>query len=157
MSARNGLRGVNTWTAAVALLTLAGAALRAFHLGAQSLWYDEGFSVYLATMPLREATLWTARDLAPPLYYYLLHFWQVVFGTSEAAVRSLSALVGTLTIPFMYLVGKMLFGRLAGFLAAVLVAASPLYIWYSQETRTYALLTFLGLVAAWFLLKVLSA
>ncbi len=157
MSARNGLRGVNTWTAAVALLTLAGAALRAFHLGAQSLWYDEGFSVYLATMPLREATLWTARDLAPPLYYYLLHFWQACFGTSEAAVRSLSALVGTLTIPFMYLVGRMLFGRLAGFLAAVLVAASPLYIWYSQETRTYALLTFLGLVAAWFLLKVLSA
>ncbi len=156
MSVRNRLGRVNTWTAAVALLTLAGAALRAFHLGAQSLWYDEGFSVHLATMSLREATAWTARDVAPPLYYYLLHFWLRLFGTSEAAARSLSALVGTLTIPAMYAVGRMLFGRLAGFLAAALVAASPLYIWYSQETRTYALLTFLGVVAAWFLLKVLT-
>ena len=156
VSVRNRLGGVSRWTAAVALLTLAGAALRAFHLGAQSLWYDEGFSVYLASMPLREATAWTARDVAPPLYYYALHFWQGLFGTSEAAVRSLSALVGTLTIPLMYAVGRMLLGRLPGLLAAMLVAASPLYIWYSQETRTYALLTFLGLVAAWFLLKVLS-
>ncbi len=152
----NRLRSVHAWTWAVALLTLAGAALRAFRLGSHSLWYDEGFSVYLASMSLREATAWTARDVAPPLYYYLLHFWQAAFGTSEAAVRSLSALAGTLTIPFMYLVGKALFGRLSGFLAAALVAASPLYIWYSQETRTYALLTFLGLVAAWFLLKVLT-
>lgn len=152
----NKLHRVNSWTAAIALLTLAGAALRAFHLGAQSLWYDEGFSVHLATMSLREATAWTARDVAPPLYYYLLHFWLRLFGTSEAAARSLSALVGTLTIPAMYAVGRMLFGRLAGFLAAALVAASPLYIWYSQETRTYALLTFLGLVAAWFVLKVLT-
>ncbi|MBC7258203.1 MAG: glycosyltransferase family 39 protein [Chloroflexi bacterium] len=152
----NRLRRVHAWTWAAALLTLAGAALRAFRLGSHSLWYDEGFSVYLASMSLREATAWTARDVAPPLYYYLLHFWQAAFGTSEAAVRSLSALAGTLTIPFMYLVGKALFGRLSGFLAAALVAASPLYIWYSQETRTYALLTCLGLVAAWFLLKVLT-
>lgn len=150
------LCSVHAWTWAVALLTLAGAALRAFRLGSHSLWYDEGFSVYLASMSLREATAWTARDVAPPLYYYLLHFWQAAFGISEAAVRSLSALVGTLTIPLMYLVGKALFSRLSGFLAAALVAASPLYIWYSQETRTYALLTFLGLVAAWFLLKMLT-
>lgn len=150
------LRRVNSWATAVALLTLAGAALRAFRLGSHSLWYDEGFSVYLASMSLREATAWTARDVAPPLYYYLLHFWQAAFGTSEAAVRSLSALAGTLTIPAIYAVGRMLFGCLAGFLAAALVAASPLYIWYSQETRTYAQLTFLGLVAAWLLLKVLT-
>ncbi len=150
------LRRANRWTVAVALLTLAGAGLRAFHLGAQSLWYDEGFSVHLAQMPLREATAWTARDVAPPLYYYLLHLWVRLFGTGEAAVRSLSALVGTLTIPAMYAVGRMLLGRLAGLVAAGLVAASPLYIWYSQETRTYALLTCFGLVAVWFLLRVLT-
>jgi 4-amino-4-deoxy-L-arabinose transferase-like glycosyltransferase len=156
VSVGNRLRRVNTWTAAVALLTLAGAILRLFHLGQQSLWYDEGYSVYLAAMTLRDATLWTARDVVPPLYYHILHFWQGVFSDSEAAVRSFSALVGTLTIPLVYAVGKELFGRPHGFVAGALVAVSPLYIWYSQEARTYMLLTFLGLLAAYFLLRVLS-
>jgi len=154
---RRAIRRVDAWAVAVALLTVAGAALRLFHIGRPSLWYDEAYSVHLASMSLSEATAWTARDVVPPLYYYVLHFWQGLFGTSEVAVRSFSALAGTLTIPVAYKVGKTLFGRLAGLLTAVLVALSPLYIWYSQEARMYAMLTFLGLVSGWFLLRVLMS
>jgi hypothetical protein len=52
------------------LLTLLGLGLRLYRLDAQSLWYDEGFSVYLARMGLGEITARTAADNQPPLYYY---------------------------------------------------------------------------------------
>jgi predicted membrane-bound mannosyltransferase len=65
----------NIWTAILPLvITLLALTLRLYRLEAQSLWYDEGVSVYLARMSLPQLTAWTADDIQPPLYYYLLHF-----------------------------------------------------------------------------------
>ena len=71
------------------LIVLLGLGLRLYGLDAQSLWYDEGFSVYLARMDLGEITARTAADIQPPLYYYLLHGWIQIFGDGEWAVRSI--------------------------------------------------------------------
>ncbi len=133
-------------------------ALRLYRLGAQSLWYDEGVSVYLARMSLPQLTAWTANDIQPPLYYYLLHFWLLLFGRSgsEFVVRFPSLLFGVLTVPLMYRMGQHLFGTAAGLLAAFLAAISPLYLWYSQETRMYTMLTFLCLLSSYLLLRVLE-
>ena len=126
-------------------------ALRAFHLGAQSLWYDEGYSVYLAGKNLAQITAETANDIQPPLYYYLLHVWMALFGKSEAALRSLSLLFGLLSLPLFYLLGKRLFSPGVGLLAAGLAAISPLYLWYSQEVRMYTLLVTLTLCSCYLL------
>jgi mannosyltransferase len=135
-------------------LLLAGA-LRLYAIDAQSLWYDEGFSVYLARMDLTEITARTAADIQPPLYYYLLHGWIGWFGDGEPSSRGLSALFGVLTVPLMYAVGKQLFrSRLAGLLAASMIAIAPLHIWYGQEIRMYTLLTFLCLLSSYFLLLI---
>jgi mannosyltransferase len=134
------------------LLTLLALALRLYRLDAQSLWYDEGFIVYLARMDLAEITARTAADIQPPLYYYLLHGWIELFGQGERALRGLSLLFGVLTVPLMYAVAWELFhSRLAGILAALLVAVSPLHLWYGQELRMYTLLTFLCLLSSYFL------
>jgi hypothetical protein len=45
---------------------LAGFALRLFHLGAESLWYDETVSVHLARLPLPTMLTHTAGDIHPP-------------------------------------------------------------------------------------------
>lgn len=148
-----------TWTAILPLvITLLALVLRLYRLGAQSLWYDEGVSVYLARMSLPQLTAWTADDIQPPLYYYLLHFWLPLFGqsSSEFVVRFPSLFFGVLTVPLMYKVGRLLFGPMAGLLAAFLTAISPLYLWYSQETRMYTMLTFLGLLSSYLLLKALE-
>jgi len=126
-------------------------ALRLFHLGEQSLWYDEGYSVYLADKSLAQITLETAQDIQPPLYYYLLHVWMTVLGQSEVAVRGLSLLFGLLSLPLFYLLGKKLFSSTVGLLAAGLAALSPLYLWYSQETRMYTLLIMLTLCSSYLL------
>jgi mannosyltransferase len=140
------------------VITLLALALRLYRLGAQSLWYDEGVSVYLARMSLPQLTAWTADDIQPPLYYYLLHFWLLLFGqsSSEFVVRFPSLFFGVLTVPLMYRIGRHLFGTTAGLLAAFLTAVSPLYLWYAQETRMYTMLTFLCLLSSYLLLKALE-
>lgn len=139
------------------VVTLLGLGLRLYRLDGQSLWYDEGFSVYLARMDLAEITARTAADIQPPLYYYLLHGWIKLFGSGEAALRSLSLLAGVLTIPLIYAAGRQLFGsRLAGLLAALLLAVSPVHLWYGQEARMYTLLTLLCLLSSYLLLRIVA-
>ncbi|HSI81056.1 MAG TPA: glycosyltransferase family 39 protein [Solirubrobacterales bacterium] len=87
-------------------------------------------------------------ERSPPLYYVLAWAWAKLFGTAEVGLRSLSALIGTLTVPAAYLAGRELASRRIGLFASVFVALNPYLIWYSQEARSYALmvlLTTLGL------------
>ncbi len=141
----------------VAVLTLLAFALRVYHLDGQSLWYDEGFSVYLAQMSLREITARTAADIQPPAYYYLLHAWMTLFGRSEVAVRLLSVVFGVLTVPLAYLLARRMLSPAVGVTTALLVAVSPFHIWYAQETRMYTLVTALGVASSWLLAKLVDA
>ncbi len=61
-------------------------ALRVYRLDGQSLWYDEGVTAQVASQGLAELTLWTAGDIQPPLYYYLLAGWLRPAGQSEWAL-----------------------------------------------------------------------
>lgn len=130
--------------AAVLLLAL---GLRLYRLDAQSLWNDEGTSVALAQRDLATIARNAAADIHPPLYYYLLHFWVGLAGTSEFAVRSLSALGGAALVAGTYLLARRLFGAMAGLIAALFSAVSPFQVYYSQETRMYIAVTLLGLLS----------
>ncbi len=130
--------------------------LYTFRLDYQSLWYDEGFSVYLARMGLGEITSRTAHDIHPPFYYYLLHFWVLLFGSTEFSLRFLSTIFGLLTVPLIWTVGKRLLGENGGLLSAALVTISPLFLWYSQEARMYTLVTFLCLLSTFLLLRIVG-
>jgi len=140
----------------LAFLAFLAFALYTFRLDHQSLWYDEGFSVYLARMSLGEITARTASDIHPPFYYYLLHFWVKPCGSTEFSLRYLSAVFGVLTVPLMWAVGRRLLGATAGALAAALVCLSPLFLWYSQEARMYTLVTFLCLLSTYLLLRIMD-
>ncbi len=139
----------------LALLALA-LALRFYRLDGQSLWADEGTSVALALRSLPQIARDAARDIHPPLYYLLLHFWVRILGTSEVAVRSFSALLGTLLVLATYRLGTQLFDRRLGLVAALIAAFSPFQIYYSQETRMYILTTLLGAISFIALIEVLG-
>ncbi|MBU1878482.1 MAG: glycosyltransferase family 39 protein, partial [Chloroflexi bacterium] len=99
---------------------------------------------------------WTATDIQPPLYYLLLRPWLLLAGDSEFVLRFLSLFFGVLTVPLLVVVARRLFGPRAGLLAGLLAAAAPLYVWYAQEARMYTLLTFLGLLSSYLLLRALD-
>lgn len=143
----------------VALLgiVLVGAFLRVYNLGTQSIWVDELFSISTSTMNVRQIISIVAySDLSPPLYHFLLHFWMMIFGTSETAIRLLSVLFGVLAIPMIYLAGRQLFDKDAGLIAALILALSSFNIFYSQELRMYSLMVLLALLSMYFFLRFLQ-
>lgn len=137
----------------LAIVALA-AGLRFAGIGSESLWLDEATSLILAQNPPAQIVALTAEDIHPPLYYLLLRAW-LVFGTGEAAMRSLSAVIGVLTVLALYALGRELSGRLTGLLAALLLAVSPLHVFYSQETRMYALVTLWAVLSSWLMVRAL--
>ncbi|MCU0501024.1 MAG: glycosyltransferase family 39 protein, partial [Anaerolineae bacterium] len=63
-----------------------------------------------------------------------------------------------LTVPLLWALARRLFGvdrlgQIAGLVAALLAAISPLYVYFAQEARMYAQLTFLGALAGYALLR----
>lgn len=123
-----------------------GASIRFYHIGWLSFWVDEGFSEW--TIQHDFWYLWHVLpkfETTPPLYYILLKLWRLLFGDSEAALRSLSALVSTATIPILFVTGRMLdekIGCRIGLIASLLFSLSPVQVQYAQEARTYALFVF---------------
>lgn len=136
------------WVPLVSVAVI-GALLRWFRIDAQSLWYDEGISAHQLTRSFAEILRASARDTHPPLYYWTLKAWAEPLGGGDIALRSLSAMWGVAAVILTFLIGRKLFGSVATTVAAVLVAVSPLSVYYSQEVRMYAQVTALALLAVY--------
>lgn len=113
----------------------------------QPLWLDEAISAnvvknnsYIGIM-----TNFSKYDFHPPGYYWVLKTWTSVFGYSEISLRMPSIIF---ILAAIYLVYKMEGGG-----AAVLLASNPLILYYSHETRMYALITFLLTLGIFFIKK----
>ncbi len=130
-------------------LLLLSFFLRVYRLGDQRVWWDEGFSVWLARFSLLDIARETGNDVHPPLYFWVLHLWRSVFNDSEFALRLPSAFFGTLTVAMTAVLGRAIGGRATGILAALLLTISRFAISYSQEIRMYALASFLAVLALW--------
>jgi 4-amino-4-deoxy-L-arabinose transferase-like glycosyltransferase len=130
-------------------LAVLAAALRWFRIDAQSLWYDEGISAHQLTRSFGEIIRAAALDTHPPGYYWTLKAWGEAFGSSELALRSLSAAWGVAMVVLTFLIGRRLFGTVVGVVAALLLAVAPLAVYYSQEVRMYAQVSALALLAAY--------
>lgn len=132
-----------------------------------ALWLDEALTVNISRAPLHEIPALLRDDGAPPLYYYLLHFWMELFGQGNLAVRSLAGVIGVINLPVAWLTGYRLGarwwshdgstagalalrherGRATAWAVTLLVASSPFVIYYDTEARMYALVILLGTLA----------
>jgi mannosyltransferase len=139
-----GRRGAIRWPiyAPIVVLVALAVTVRVAWITHQSLWFDEVVSLTLAKQPFDSMLRGVARtESTPPLYYAVLWVWVRIFGTTALALRSASALIGVGTVVVIYLTGRIRFSRGAAFVAGALAATDPMMIWYSQETRAYALVT----------------
>lgn len=130
-------------------LLLVAAALRFSTLGLQSFWFDEAFTPVHVLRPSLESTLHGVvhTENTPPLWYLLAWGWSRIFGTGAIALRSLSALAGVATVALAWQIGRELGTRRTAVMLAALVAVNPLFVWYSQEARAYALFVLAAAVA----------
>ncbi len=143
--------------ALLSAITLLGLGLRVARIDFQPLWFDEGYSIFFATRALPELFDRTALDIHPPLYYVLLQFWLNLSGSSAIAARLWSVCIGVAAIPVLYALARRLWrdSRVAT-ISALLLALSPLHIYYSQEVRMYGLLLLMGLASTYFFARLLE-
>lgn len=138
----------------VALLTLAGAGLRLFHLGAKSLWQDEPATVAIARMywPHFVRVWWYGEASFQSVYFLLMRGWMHL-GNSEVWIRLPAAIFGIAAVPLIYLVARKLVGAGPAVASAALLAFSPTHVSYSQEARTYTMTILLVLLSSWFFVQ----
>jgi hypothetical protein len=153
----NGLRAVTFWRWAMMAVLLLGFFLRVYRIDQQRVWWDEGWSVWVARFPAAEILRQTSNDVHPPLYFELLHAWRLLSGDGEGELRLFSAFLGTLAIALTYALGRSMArdtlpagqAQAAGFLAASFLTVSRFAVAWSQEIRMYALATVLAVLAVW--------
>jgi len=139
----------------VCLLLFLSVALRCYHLGEESIWYDEAVSIKMAGAPATQVISGQVHDAGnPPLYYFLLRHWlKLLQSQSESSARSLSAVFGVLGVLSLYWIGRAWFGAKVAVIAALILALSPAHIELSQEARCYALAIFLTIISFYYLEK----
>jgi len=110
----------------------------------QPFWRDEAFSYFMAKKNIFEMLFLTAKDFNPPLYYFILHFWMNIFGSSEIALRSLSLLFfwGTICIVFLFLNNIFKMKERKSSIYLILFIINPLLLYYAFEARMYSMLAF---------------
>jgi mannosyltransferase len=128
------------WLAGPLVPAAVAAVLGVIGIGDKSLWQDEAFSAAVARLPTIDVfTYLFHNELHASPHYVLLHVWSAL-GTGEAQLRLLSVVVGVIAVVATYYVGAR-YG--VGFLAALLVALSPIFIQFEQNVREYTM------VVAW--------
>ena len=114
---------------------------------------DEANSVRIAKMSLSQLVPEVSRDVNPPLYYILLHYWISFFGSSDFSVRFMSVIFAVLAILMIYKVGNLIFDKDVGLLSALILAFSIYHIHYSQEARMYSQAVLFTLVSMFYMIK----
>lgn len=139
-------------------LALVTSGLFALHkIGFWSIWFDEAFSAYIIRFSPAEVWRYTALDVHPPLYYWLLQGWAALWGTSETALRSMSLLCLLLAIVMSYLVMRRLFDKRVALYTLVPLTLSPFLLRYAQEARMYTLVGLICMAATYVLLRAREA
>ncbi len=91
-----------------------------------------------------------------PLHYPLLMVWYRIVGDNPVHFRLFSVFIFIITLPFLFLLSKKLFGSgLAGWITVSLYAVSPYIHLFAQEARYYILWSFILIVLHYVFLQVI--
>lgn len=144
-------RAGHLWPVVATLL--AAFTLRIVLLGNQNIWWDEGLAIWAVRQGLTRMTLWTASDVHPPIYFWLLQFFVRLGGESEFSARFVSLVCGVLTVALLYALGKALLGHRIAVLGTLLLAFARFHVWWSQEMRMYIVATLWGVLSVYALVR----
>ena len=122
-----------------------------------SFWTDENHLAIFARAILERGKPVLANGYHTRIYqlipYYLSAISAKIFGLNEFAIRFPSVIFGVLTIWAVYLLGKELFSKNVGLVAALFTTFLKIEILWSRQARPYQALQFFFVLGAWFAYK----
>ncbi len=167
---------------AILTVLLLAAGLRFAGITFDSFWLDESYQTLASTVGQRIPDFTAVVDppflfhfgetrplpellsnfrqvdpLCPPLYPVILNRWITLFGDSDLAVRSLSAVLSTVSVAAIFWCARLMFGPGPALFTALLQTVSPFDIHYAQEARMYSLAILLAALSCGSFFKILSA
>lgn len=132
---------------------IAGALLRLWDLSNQSLFLDEGYTVWLASQS------WSGmmhhivyNDFHPPLFYALTYAAIRVLHWPVWDYRFLTVPWGLLTIVASWAIARRIFGDAAAAITAIIIAVEPSIIEWDRLFRMYSVMTAIAALSWWLVL-----
>jgi uncharacterized membrane protein len=126
---------------AITVAATVGMLTRTWY-ASRPLWFDEAYSVVMASGPALEIPQVQATyDIHPPLFSLLLHGWMVVTPGDDAWLRLFSVLLTYATVAVLTLIAWQWRGWPLALLVLTLGLCAPILTVVAQEVRHYALLS----------------
>ena len=117
---------------------------------ARSLWYDEvGYSAKLGAPSLWGLMRYVLNEPGSLGYRVFMFLWLQVLGENGVVLRLPSLAAGLGAVALTYALARLCVSRQSALLAVVLLALSPVHVWYSQEATPYSMALFLLLAAVY--------
>jgi uncharacterized membrane protein len=123
---------------AALFLLATGTALRVYHLGDRSLWYDEAVTANASRGTFMQVLEKTRHYSAPVVHPYILYIAEKV-GKGSTAARAPSAFASILAVLVMLAMVRTRVSPNASLFSAAILAFSASQIRYAQEVREYSL------------------
>ncbi|MBL8010966.1 MAG: glycosyltransferase family 39 protein [Flavobacteriales bacterium] len=141
----------------IAALVALALVVRSLFVGLVGLTHDEPFTVYWAHRPLAELFAQLRHENNPPLHFLLVKAILPLADGDVAWLRMPSVVASGLTAWPLFLIGRALGGRLAGFAAVLLFVCSSYQQGFAHEVRAYPLFQLLAVTGVWQLVRVARA
>ncbi len=138
----------------ILMLMLFAALLSIVFFREQSLRLDESQSIWQTSRTVMGMLSLVGKDVHVPLYHLILHTWQIFLGNDVAVDRLLSLVFFLLSIPAIYSLGAICYGRKTGIFVAALLTLSPFMNWYGNEIRMYSMFVLVAILHEYFFVKI---
>lgn len=118
------------FTAVFALVNLA-------RTGLDDLWLDEVFTVRIIGQSIKDMLIMTAKDVHPPLYYFIVRIITDIFGKNYMVFRAVSFIPFMITCIYLLLYVKKNKEYITGFLFLFFISFTPNAVLYNNQIRMY--------------------
>ncbi len=139
--------------ASALLLLIGAAALRIYHIGERSLWYDEAVTAIISRGPVADVLTKTQNVSSAPIVHPYILYLAEKMGNGPVAARAPSALASFFAVVMMLMMARAGISHVASLIAASILAFSASEIRYAQEVREYSLTVLCATVLIYCLLR----
>ncbi|HHT9125246.1 MAG TPA: glycosyltransferase family 39 protein [Candidatus Brocadiia bacterium] len=142
-------------TILLCLIIFIAAFLRLYYLSTSSFSSDDMMSIEFIERNdsiIKQTTNYGQ----PPFYFFILHYWTLLAGTSEFALRLPTAIFGILSVFVLFKLASLIFDNKTALIGALLLAVNPEHLFPSFALKQYTLTALLALVSVYLLLRALK-